>query len=96
MNGRVIVMGAGISGLAAARTLAEKGLRVSLIEARDRVGGRIYTLPAANGGLPVELGRGVHPWATPGADRSGGRGGAHPFRAGRRHPLLSRRETWAL
>jgi monoamine oxidase len=52
----VIVVGAGIAGLAAARTLAEKGLRVALIEARDRVGGRIFTLPAAEGGLPVELG----------------------------------------
>jgi monoamine oxidase len=52
----VVVIGAGISGLAAARTLAEKGVRVSLIEARDRVGGRIYTLPAADGSLPLELG----------------------------------------
>src|SRR5580692_5385678 len=52
----VVVIGAGISGLAAARTLAEKGVRVSLVEARDRVGGRIYTLPAANGSLPLELG----------------------------------------
>src|ERR1700728_2950769 len=52
----VVVIGAGISGLAAARTLAEKGVRVSLIEARDGVGGRIYPLPAADGSLPLELG----------------------------------------
>ena len=52
----VIVVGAGIAGLAAARTLAEAGRRVAVIEARDRVGGRIYTMPASRGGLPVELG----------------------------------------
>src|ERR1700744_4906279 len=52
----VIVVGAGIAGLAAARTLAEKGARGALVEARDRVGGRIYTLPSETGGLHVELG----------------------------------------
>jgi monoamine oxidase len=52
----VIVIGAGVAGLAAARTLAEAGRRVALIEARDRVGGRIHTVPAAHGDLPVELG----------------------------------------
>jgi monoamine oxidase len=52
----MIVVGAGIAGLAAARTLAEKGARVALVEARDRVGGRIYTLPSKTGGLHVELG----------------------------------------
>ncbi|MDZ4266993.1 MAG: flavin monoamine oxidase family protein [Mycobacterium sp.] len=51
----VIVVGAGISGLIAARTLLAAGLTPLILEADDRVGGRILTeevLP----GLPVELG----------------------------------------
>ena len=52
----VIVVGAGVAGLTAARTLAEAGLRVALLEARERIGGRIHTVAAADGGLPIELG----------------------------------------
>ncbi|UXA17805.1 FAD-dependent oxidoreductase [Mycobacterium sp. SMC-4] len=51
----VIVVGAGISGLIAARTVARAGLSPLILEADSRVGGRILTeevLP----GLPVELG----------------------------------------
>ena len=56
----VIVLGAGAAGLTAARQLTVAGRRVALIEARARVGGRIFTrhVPAAPGGptVPVELG----------------------------------------
>ena len=39
----VIVIGAGVSGLAAARQLAENGRRVTVLEGRDRIGGRVWT-----------------------------------------------------
>src|SRR5438552_8514667 len=50
-----IVVGAGVAGLAAAETLARGGLQVILLEARDRVGGRLWTSRTADG-HPVELG----------------------------------------
>jgi monoamine oxidase len=50
----VIVIGAGVAGLTAARSLAEQGLRVSVLEARNRIGGRILTHRAQ--GHPIELG----------------------------------------
>ena len=41
--GSVVVIGAGLAGLAAARTLTDRGLRVTVIEGRDRIGGRCWT-----------------------------------------------------
>ena len=55
----VLVLGAGAAGLQAAATLAASGRRVAVIEARDRIGGRIFTrhlnIPGAPA-LAVELG----------------------------------------
>lgn len=40
---RVIVIGAGLAGLGAARVLHQQGHDVTVVEARDRIGGRIWT-----------------------------------------------------
>jgi monoamine oxidase len=54
---RVIVAGAGLSGLSAAYELSQKGFDVTVVEARNRVGGRVFTQrqPFADGQY-VELG----------------------------------------
>jgi monoamine oxidase len=51
-----VVIGAGSAGLMAAAELARAGKRVTVLEARDRCGGRIYPLPAAQFGYPAEGG----------------------------------------
>ncbi len=51
----VVVAGAGLAGLAAARWLAARGHEVTVIEARERVGGRTEGL-VLDDGTPLELG----------------------------------------
>jgi monoamine oxidase len=51
----VLVLGAGLAGLTAARDLAAGGADVTVLEARARVGGRVEQLPL-DGGRPVQLG----------------------------------------
>jgi monoamine oxidase len=50
----IVVIGAGASGLMIARELGRAGRRVTILEARNRCGGRICPLPTEQFGYPAE------------------------------------------
>lgn len=50
----VAIVGAGVAGLSAAKTLMGKGKRVLIVEARDRIGGRTFTDTSL--GFPFDMG----------------------------------------
>jgi monoamine oxidase len=60
----VIVVGAGFAGLTAAWELTRRGVATTVIEARDRVGGRVWSRRVDNGAI-VEMGA---EWIMPGDD----------------------------
>lgn len=51
---RVIVIGAGMAGLVTARLLQASGFQAMVVEARERIGGRLHTSDAL--GVPIDLG----------------------------------------
>lgn len=64
LSADVIVVGAGFAGLTAARELAERGVSAIVLEARDRIGGRVLNHPIG-GGQVVDVGA---QWTGPGQD----------------------------
>lgn len=74
----VAIIGGGVAGLAALQALRAAGCRALLLEARGRLGGRIWTEHPADWPLPVELGaefiHGAQPELLPLAPRAAGYG----------------------
>lgn len=56
LESRVLVVGAGLAGLSAARELSHRGYRVTVLEGRDRVGGRLSSSNLDGGSNAVDLG----------------------------------------
>jgi monoamine oxidase len=56
MRADVVIVGGGAAGLSAARVLADAGRSVLILEARNRLGGRIFTIPDERLKTPIELG----------------------------------------
>ena len=66
MDADVCVVGAGYAGLIAARRLQQAGATAIVLEARDRVAGRVWTHPAPDG-TPIDIGG---TWLGPGRDHA--------------------------
>jgi monoamine oxidase len=62
---KILIIGAGAAGLSAARDLSAAGVQAEVLEAREYVGGRVYTRHDGSPVLPIELGaefvHGKHP-----------------------------------
>jgi monoamine oxidase len=88
MPSDVIIVGAGLAGAAAACALGKHGLKVTVLEARDRVGGRGFARPFAMGGARVDFGGS---WITPWQNRIRALCVEHGIALRPRSPIVDRR-----
>jgi monoamine oxidase len=75
----VAIIGAGFSGVSAARDLHRLGISASIFEARDRIGGRTWYKPRALAGIDLEMGG---TWIDPRQTHSWGEADAYGVRLG--------------
>lgn len=62
-NPDILIIGAGLAGAAAAEALAARGFTATVLEARDRVGGRGFSRPFADSDELLEFGGAwIRPW----------------------------------
>ncbi len=88
---RAVVVGAGFAGLAAAEALSREGVEVRILEARDRVGGRVWSAPFA-GGVAERGAEFILPGNTVVADTAARLG----LRLIRKGTLYGAREPWGV
>lgn len=96
----VLVLGAGVAGLAAAAQLTQAGCSVRVLEARDRIGGRVFTLHGKPWPAPVDLGAEFVQGHLPELFALAGQAGAPIVELGRtrwefRAGKLARSDEWA-
>src|SRR5437868_5519965 len=84
----VIVVGAGLAGAATAAALRKRGLRVTVLEARARTGGRGYARNFAVAGELLDFGGA---WITPWQNRIRGLCAEHGIALRPRSPIVERR-----
>ena len=87
---RAIVVGAGFAGLSAALELGDAGVDVLVLEARERVGGRVWSTTLPNGAV-VELGG---EWIMPGDDTLAGLAARFGLSVAETGADYGRREPW--